>query len=311
MRVLVTGGAGFIGANLCRALSEADGIDGVAAYDNLSSGFAENLTGTEADLIEADLLDLDALRDAIRGCGAVVHLGARPSVPRSIEDPLASHHANVTGTLNVFEAARLEDVDQVVIASSSSVYGANPIMPKIETMLPDPLSPYAASKLAGEAYARSYAHSFGRPNLVFRFFNVFGRLQAAGHAYAAVVPAFLDAAMNDRPLQLNGDGSTSRDFTHVSTVTAVIVDALQRGVTSPEPVNLAFGTRTTLRELIALIEDLLGTTVEVNELPERAGDVRHSQADSTSLQRLFPDVKPIELRDALEDTIDWFREASS
>lgn len=308
MRVLVTGGAGFIGANLCRALQKAAGVDEVVAYDNLSSGFAANLAGTDVRLVEADLLDFDALRSALRGFDSAVHLGARPSVPRSIEDPLASHHANVTGTLHVFEAARLEGVGHVVIASSSSVYGANPTLPKVENLLPDPLSPYAASKLAGEAYARAYANSFELPNLVFRFFNVFGRLQPAGHAYAAVVPAFLDAALHDRPLQLNGDGMTSRDFTHVSTVAAVLTDAVVRRVTSTEPVNLAFGTRTTLRELIALIEELLGTSVTVDELPERAGDVRHSQADSTRLKELFPDVIPIPLREALADTIDWFRE---
>jgi len=293
---------------LCRALKDAEGVTSVAAYDDLSTGFVENLDGVGAELITGDVVDIDALRAAVRGASSIVHLAARPSVPRSIQDPLASHHANATGTLNVFEAARLEGVDHVVFASSSSVYGQNPTMPKSEGLLPEPLSPYAATKLTGEAYARAYASSFGLESIVFRFFNVYGRLQPAGHAYAAVIPAFIDAALRGVPLQLNGDGLTSRDFTHVSTVTSVLVDAVTRKVTNTDPVNLALGSRTTLRELIALIEDIVGTPLVIDELPERAGDVRHSQADSTALRALFPDVAPVPLRDALADTIAWFRE---
>ena len=308
MRVLVTGGAGFIGANLCRALLAA-GVEDVVAYDNLSTGTAANISGTDTRLITADLLDLDALRVAARGSASIVHLGARPSVPRSLSEPLESHHANVTGTLHVLEAARLEHVDHVVIASSSSVYGSNPTLPKSEDLSPVPLSPYAASKLAAEAYARAYSASFGLQTLVFRFFNVFGRLQPADHAYAAAVPSFIDAALSGRPLQLNGDGMTSRDFTHVSAVTSVLTDAVMRRVTHDGPVNLAFGSRTTLRELIALIEELVGTQLTVDELPERVGDVRHSQADSTTLRSLFPDTQPVDLRDALVDTLNWFRES--
>ncbi|MDP1795159.1 MAG: NAD-dependent epimerase/dehydratase family protein, partial [Acidimicrobiales bacterium] len=185
MRVVVTGGAGFIGANLCRALTQADGIDKVIAFDNLSTGVRTNLDGVNATLLEADILDLEALRSALQGADATVHLAARASVPKSIEDPLASHHANATGTLHVLEAARSAGVGHVVVASSSSVYGSNPTLPKAETLKASPQSPYGASKLATETYALAYGASFGLDILALRFFNVFGPLQTAGHAYAA------------------------------------------------------------------------------------------------------------------------------
>jgi UDP-glucose 4-epimerase len=187
------------------------------------------------------------------------------------------------------------------------VYGANPTLPKHEGLATMPLSPYAASKLATESYALAYQHSFGVPALAFRFFNVFGPLQPAGHAYAAVVPAFVSAALEDRPLVVHGDGKQSRDFTSVDTVTEVIAEAVARGVTSPTPVNLAFGTRTDLLSLIAELEAILGITVIVEHTETRAGDVKHSQADSTRLQELFPDVVPTALPDALRATVDWFR----
>jgi UDP-glucose 4-epimerase len=207
----------------------------------------------------------------------------------------------------VLEAARRAGNVHVIVASSSSVYGANPTLPKREDLATMPLSPYAASKLATESYALAYQHSYGLPALAFRFFNVFGPLQPAGHAYAAVVPAFVSAALEGRPLTVHGDGTQSRDFTYVDTVTEVIADAVARGVTSPTPVNLAFGTRTDLLTLIAELETILGTSVEVEHTETRAGDVKHSQADSTRLQELFPDVVPTALPDALRATVDWFR----
>jgi UDP-glucose 4-epimerase len=207
----------------------------------------------------------------------------------------------------VLEAARRAGNLHVIVASSSSVYGANPTLPKHEDLATLPLSPYGASKLATESYALAYQHSFGLPALAFRFFNVFGPLQPAGHAYAAVVPAFVSAALEGRPLTVHGDGKQSRDFTYVDTVTEVIADALTRRVTSPSPVNLAFGTRTDLLTLIGELEAILGTRVAVEHTEARAGDVKHSQADSTRLQELFPDVVPTALPDALRATVDWFR----
>jgi UDP-glucose 4-epimerase len=307
MKVVVTGGAGFIGANLCRHLSSSAGIDEVIAFDDLSTGFLSNLEGVDATFVEGTILDRDALGAVVDGAGAVVHLGARPSVPRSVADPVASHDANATGTLNVLEAARAAGGAHVVVASSSSVYGANPTLPKHEDLAARPMSPYAASKLATESYALAWQHSYGMPTLAFRFFNVFGPLQAAGHAYAAVVPAFVSAALAGEPLTVHGDGTQSRDFTYVDTVCSVITDAVARQVSSPEPVNLAFGTRTSLLEVISLLEELLDRELPVHHTENRVGDVPHSQAANDRLRALFPDVTPVDLRDGLAATIDWFR----
>jgi UDP-glucose 4-epimerase len=302
----VTGGAGFIGANLCRRLAAAPEVSEVVALDDLSTGFATNLVGVDAELVEGSILDLDLLSRVTAGAAAIVHLAARPSVPRSLLDPVASHEVNATGTLHVLEAAR-RDGAHVVLASSSSVYGGNPVLPKSEDLPTRPLSPYAVSKLATEAYAGAYTASFGLPTLAFRFFNVFGPLQAAGHAYAAVVPAFVDAALNDRPLVVHGDGLQSRDFTFVGTVAEVLTDAVVRRVASPEPVNLAFGSRTTLLDLISRLEGLVGHAVKVEHVDSRPGDVRHSQASQTRLRQLFPDVQPVALDEGLRETLTWFR----
>jgi UDP-glucose 4-epimerase len=307
MRVLVTGGAGFIGANLCRRLCTTDGIDSVLVLDDLSTGFAENLDGVDVPLVVGSILDEATLDGCVAGADAIVHLGARPSVPRSVADPVASHHANATGTLMVLEAARRHGGVHTVVASSSSVYGANPHLPKHEELATRPMSPYAASKLATEAYALAYQHSYGLSTIAFRFFNVFGPLQAAGHAYAAVVPAFVDAALDGRPLPVQGDGTQSRDFTFVDTVTAVLADAAMRRVSSPEPVNLAYGTRTDLNTLIGVLAEVLGHPLEREVHPPRVGDVPHSQADSTRLRALFAHITPVPLVDGLRATVDWMR----
>ncbi|HUP75956.1 MAG TPA: NAD-dependent epimerase/dehydratase family protein [Acidimicrobiales bacterium] len=307
MRILVTGGAGFIGANLCRRLVTTPQVDHVAVLDDLSTGAAANLDGVDVELVVGSVLDMDVVHGLVERADSVVHLAARPSVPRSIQDPMASHLANATGTMTVLEAARLSGLPQVIVASSSSVYGANPTLPKREDLASRPVSPYAASKLATEAYALAYGHSFGLPTLAFRFFNVFGPLQAANHAYAAVVPAFVDAALHGRPLIVHGDGTQSRDFTFVDSVTAVIERAVTSRLAHPEPVNLAFGSRTTLLELIAEIESILGCRLPRVHVESRAGDVAHSQADATLLRALFPDIEPVALADAVRITVDWFR----
>jgi UDP-glucose 4-epimerase len=194
-----------------------------------------------------------------------------------------------------------------VVASSIKVYGATPTLPKREDLPTRPLSPYAASKLATEAYTNAYFHSYGLDTLAFRFFNVYGPWQPAGHAYAAVVPAFVDAALADRPLRVHGDGTQSRDFTFVDTVTATIADALVRRVSDPDPVNLAFGTRTDLLGLIALVEDQLGHRVEREHVDPRPGDVAHSQADGTRLHELFPAIEATPLETGLAATVTWMR----
>lgn len=304
---IVTGGAGFIGANLCQHLAQDPGIDEVVAYDNLSTGDASNLAGCpEVRLVVADICDGDALADVFDGVSAVVHLAARPSVPRSIEDPVASHNSNTTGTLEVLEAARRAGGVHVIVASSSSVYGANPELPKHEGLKPSPVSPYAAMKLAAETYTLAWGASFDMEVLAFRFFNVFGPLQPAGHAYAAALPAFISAAMEGRPLPIHGDGEQSRDFTYVGNVCTVIHDAIRRRVIYPEPVNLAFGSRTTLLEVVERLEGILGRRLKREHMATRAGDVRHSMADQTRLRSLFPDLEPLPLDAGLRATVDWF-----
>ena len=293
VRVLVTGGAGFIGSNLCRLLASGKvaGIDAVITLDDLSTGFAHNLDGVDVEVVKGSILDPEALRRASAGATSIVHLGALGSVPRSVADPVATHLANASGTLAVLEVARQLDA-HVVVASSSSVYGATPTLPKREDLATRPMSPYAASKLATEAYTNAYFHSYGLDTLAFRFFNVFGPRQPAGHPYAAVVPAFVDAALAGRPLQINGDGTQSRDFTFVDTVTSTIADALVRRVSDPDPVNLAFGTRTSLLTLVDLIEQQLGHPVDREHVEPRAGDVPHSQAEGSRLQDSVPGRRP-------------------
>lgn len=307
MRVVVTGGAGFIGSNLCRGLEACSDFDEIVAVDDLSSGAEANLDGVgRVSLRVGDITDKRTAESVVEGAEAVVHLAARPSVPRSLADPAASHWANVEGTLQVLEASRRLRVAHVIVASSSSVYGASAQLPKHEDHKPSPLSPYAATKLATEAYALAWQHSFAIPALAFRFFNVFGPFQGANHAYAAVVPAFVTAALQRRTVTIFGDGGQTRDFTYVGTVVDVIIDALRRRVCFPEPVNLAFGTRTSLLELLAAIEGLVGCRIDREFRPSRAGDVRDSQADGERLSRLFPTVEAVPLLEALDRTMDWF-----
>jgi UDP-glucose 4-epimerase len=308
VKVVVTGGAGFIGANLCRVLAVRPEIDQVIALDDLSTGSRQNLADADGvDLVEGSILDVDLLDRVLSGTDAVVHLAARPSVPRSLDDPMASHLTNATGTMEVLEAARRHGGTQVVVASSSSVYGANPTLPKREDMATRPVSPYAAGKLAAEAATLAYGHSFGLPVLAFRFFNVFGPLQAADHAYAAVVPAFVAAALRGEPIPVHGDGHQTRDFTYVGTVTTVLAAAVARGVTHPDPVNLAFGSRVSLLDLMAELESILGRPLDRVHSEPRAGDVRDSQADTASLRALFPDVVPVSLAEGLRATVAWFQ----
>jgi UDP-glucose 4-epimerase len=308
MKVAITGGAGFIGANLVRALRMAEPAWQITVIDNLSTGSRSNLDGVDdVILYEASILDDVALDAAFEIADSVVHLAARPSVQRSVVDPLTSHEVNATGTVRVLEAARRANVRHVVVASSSSVYGATQSLPKHEELPVAPLSPYAASKLATESYALAYAHCHRVPVLAFRFFNVFGPLQPAGHAYAAAIPAFVAAAMKGRPIPIFGDGLQTRDFTYVGSLCAVLVDAVRRRVANDRPVNLAFGSRRTLLEVVDTLSEVLGRPLERMHASARPGDVRDSQADQTCLRKLFPDIEPVDFRAGLEATIEWFR----
>lgn len=307
MRVLITGGAGFIGSNLVRFINQSTPEWEVVSLDDLSTGSAANLDGLKVTAVEGSILDQPLLDSLTAGVDSIVHLAAIPSVPRSVAAPRPSHEANATGTLNVLEAARAGGVEQVIVASSSSVYGSNPVLPKTEFAWTRPMSPYGVSKLATEGYTLAYNFSYGMRNLAFRFFNVYGPGQAADHDYAAVIPKFLDAALSGTPLTIHGDGLQSRDFTYVDTVAAVITTAIAERTHSNDPVNLAYGTNTTLLELIEKLESTLGAKVERVHDGPRVGDVRASQSDGELIRTLFPGITPVELDAGLASTVEWFR----
>jgi UDP-glucose 4-epimerase len=308
LRLLITGGAGFIGSNLAR-LALDKGHD-VTILDDLSTGFEENLDGLDVRFVRGSILDSGAISAAFEDVDSVCHLAALGSVPRSIQDPVATHAANATGTWAVLEGARAAGVDHATVASSSSVYGLNPALPKSEREWVRPMSPYAVTKLATEQYPLAYQQSYGMSTLAFRFFNVYGPRQRAGHVYAAVIPVFVDALLRGEVLPINGDGHNSRDFTYVGTVCRVLLDAAQRRLSHPEPVNLAFGTNTTLLQLVHEIEGVAGVPAQVLHRDPRPGDVLHSQADNTVLRSLFPDVTPVSLHEGLAETVAWFKENS-
>jgi len=307
MKILITGGAGFIGSNLARYVNQHAPDVQIRIVDDMSNGREENLEGLDCEFTLGTILDMPLLEELMEGVDSVVHLAALGSVPRSVAAPRPTHDANITGTLNVLEAARARGVDHVIVASSSSVYGSNPSLPKTETDWTRPMSPYGVSKLATEGYTIAYNHTYGMKTLAFRFFNVFGPGQPADHAYAAVIPKFLDAAMNDAALQVHGDGLQSRDFTFVRTVTQTLWAAVQGRVSSQDPVNLAYGTNTTLLDLIGLIGHELGSTPSVEHVERRIGDVRASQGDGVSIRALFPDLDPVPLEQGLRETVEWFR----
>ena len=311
MKVMVTGGAGFIGANLVRRLTAEPAIDGIVVIDDLSTGEAGRLDGLSGvDLVKASVLDADALSAAGSGCDAIVHLAALASVPESLDRPGDYHSVNVTGTLRVLEAARRHG-SHVILASSAAVYGQDPPLPVSESLPPDLHSVYASSKLAAEAHALAYRNAFDLPVLVLRFFNVFGPLQDVGHTYAAVIPAFVSAAVRGAPVTIFGDGEQTRDMIPVGAVTAVLTDAVLRRVSHPTAVNLASGSRRNLLDILGRLEEILGTSITRDHQPPRAGDVRHSQADTSTLHRLFPTLDTPNFTNELRATVAWFRECGS
>lgn len=302
-KIAVTGGAGFIGSNLIRELV-LRGHE-VIAIDNLSTGDWRNLEGVDVDRIEATVLDGRLVEKSIRGCTSLVHLAALGSVPRSIADPWATHRANIDGTLSVLQACLNADVGHVVYSSSSSVYGRNPALPKDEHEWVRAMSPYAVSKLAAEQYVVSFQESFGLSSLAFRLFNVFGPRQSSGHVYAAVIPQFLDNIRAGRSLTVFGDGEQTRDFTFVADVCQVLVEAVERQVYAAEPVNLAFGRRVSVNDVVRQLSQIVGRELSVSTEAARPGDVRDSQAVNHRLRELFPDLKPTPLETALEVTARW------
>jgi len=305
--VLVTGGAGFIGSNLVHQLVQA-GVN-VRILDDFSTGLESNIEGLDVDVSVGCLTDADFVTAAVRGVTNVVHLAARGSVPRSIAEPRQTFDVNATGTLNVLEAARAQGA-QVIFSSSSSVYGSNTALPKSEDMWTQPLSPYGASKLAAESLVMSYREVYGLDALALRFFNVYGPLQRADHDYAAVIPKFVWAALQGQTLRIDGDGEQTRDFTHVDSVVSVIRDALERRVSWQRPVNLAFGDRISVNELVTMIGEFFPGGITAEHGPARPGDVRNSRNDPTLLRSIFPDVEPASLQEGLGTVVEWLGAAS-
>ncbi len=276
---LVTGGAGFIGSHLTEALLA--GGHTVRVLDNFSTGSRDNLAAVcgRVQLIEGDVTDPVAVRDAVRGAEVVFHQAALASVPRSVADPVATHAACATGTLRVLAAARDARVRRVVYAASSSAYGNSKRLPKHEDDPTRPLSPYAVAKLAGEHYCAAFTEVYGLETVRLRYFNVFGPRQSPDSAYAAVIPLFIQALTNGRSPQIHGDGEQSRDFTYVADAVQANLKAAEAPGVAGKVFNVACGRRTTLNELVAHLNALLGTSIPATRGAPRPGDVRHSQAD--------------------------------
>jgi UDP-glucose 4-epimerase len=306
-KVAITGGAGFIGSNLASSLI-AKGHE-VTIIDDLSTGLIANIDRKNSEFKEISITNASKLKKAVKGAETIFHLGARGSVPRSIKNPVATHEVNATGTLNVLEAAR-EVGAHVIFSSSSSVYGRNMQLPKEEKMWLGPMTPYAASKLAAEGYVEAYGTSYEIPVTLLRFFNVFGPRQRPDHEYAAVIPKWIWLAMQSKPVDLYGDGTQSRDFTYVKTVVDIAISAMENKVTTQGAVNLAYGNRIFLSEVVDLLRSEF-PKLEVNSLPIRAGDVKESQNSPELLKSLFPNVTPYQFKDALKETIDWLRAEGS
>ena len=310
-KIVITGGAGFIGSALARALVARG--DDVSVLDDFSSGKRENLHDLAGTLrvVEGDILDAALLDRVFAGADVVFHQAAIPSVPRSLAAPMPSHNANATGTLNVLEAARRCQVRRVVYAGSSSAYGEPPCLPVVETMAPAPLSPYAVSKLAGEHYCRVYARVFGVEAVILRYFNVFGPRQDPNSQYAAVIPRFITAALEDRPPTVYGDGEQSRDFCFIDNVVEANLRAADADGVSGKIFNIACGTGTSLNRVLALLGEALGRPIAAHYEPARAGDVRHSLADVSQAKTVLGYTAPVDFPTGLARTLAWFREQRS
>jgi len=304
---LVTGGGGFIGSNLVRAI--LDRGRAVRVIDDFSTGFRENLdeVAESIDLMEADIRDPDACRLACRDVEVVFHQAAVPSVPRSMEDPQTTFDANVLGTHNMLMAARDAGVRRFVFAASSSAYGAGEELPKRESMAPAPLSPYAASKAAGEVYGTTFFRAFGLQTIALRYFNVFGPRQDPTNQYAGVIAAFASRMLRGQRPIIFGDGAQSRDFTFIENVVRANLLAADADTVHGEVVNVACGERTDLNTMVGLFNEILGAHYEPIYEPPRPGDVKHSLADISAARALLGYEPTVPFRQGLEQTIDWYR----
>lgn len=306
--VLVTGGAGFIGSHIASGLSRSGAR--VRVIDDLSTGYRENLEeiGGEVDFVHASLADEKALSRALEDVELVFHEAAIPSVPRSVEDPRQTHIASVDSTFSLLLAAREKKVKRIVYAASSSAYGDKPTLPKVEDMLPEPLSPYAVAKLVGEYYAQVFTRVYGLETVSLRYFNVFGPRQDPSSQYSGVISRFISDLLSGKRPVIYGDGEQSRDFTYIDNVVDANLKAAETSKGIGQIINVANGERITLNHLFEELKGLTGKhDVTVDYQPPRAGDVKHSLADITRARQLLGFEPKVDLRSGLELTIDWWR----
>ncbi|MCZ6815314.1 MAG: SDR family oxidoreductase [Planctomycetota bacterium] len=308
MAYLVTGGAGFIGSHLVEKLVGDNAR--VRVLDNFTTGKRENIAPflDRIELIEGDIADPDICRRSCDGVEVVFHQAAMPSVPKSVEDPVTSHRTNIDGTFNLLVAARDAGVRRFVYAASSSAYGETETLPKIESILPDPLSPYGVQKLTGEQYCTVFAKCYGLSTLSLRYFNVFGPRQDPKSQYAAAIPAFITAILRDEAPLVYGDGEQTRDFTHIDNVVHANMLAARADETQGEVMNAACGERITINEVIAEINRVLGKQVKSKHVDERAGDIKHSWADIGLAERLIGFKPLVSFAEGLRSVIDWYKE---
>lgn len=306
-KFLVTGGAGFIGSSICKRLV-ADGCF-VRVVDNLLTGKRSNLAPImdKIEFVEADMGDPEVARAVVKGIDVVFHEGALPSVPRSVDEPDLTHRHCIDATFTMLMAARDARVKRFVYAASSSAYGDTPTLPKVETMCPDPLSPYAVGKLVGEYYLSVFAKVYGLETISLRYFNVFGPGQDPASQYAAAIPAFVTAILKDKPPTIYGDGEQSRDFTYIDNVVHANLLAARAKKTAGEVINVACGEAVTVNAIIAEINRLLGKKVQPNYVAARAGDVKHSLADISEARKLIGFEPVVLFQEGLEKSIDWYR----
>jgi len=307
-KFLVTGGAGFIGSNICKRLVSQGCF--VRVVDNLLTGKKSNLADIidKIEFIQADMGDEDVARSAMKDIDFCLHQGALPSVPRSVDNPAATHQHCLNATFTLLLAARDAGIKRFVYASSSSAYGDTPTLPKVETMPPNPLSPYAAAKLAGEYYCSVFYTVFGLETISLRYFNVFGPHQDPTSQYAAAIPAFVTAILKGCQPTVYGDGEQSRDFTYVDNVVEANLLAARVKKTCGEVVNIACGQAVTVNEVIDIINELLGKNIKPIYADSRPGDVKHSLADITLAKKLIGFKPKVSFRDGLQEAIGWCQE---
>ncbi len=304
----MTGGAGFIGSNICRKLLSQGCF--VRVIDNLLTGKKSNLSAIidRIEFIEADMGNQDVARTAMKDVDVVLHQGALPSVPRSVDDPATTHKHCLDATFTLLLAARDAGIKRFVYASSSSVYGDTPALPKLESMQPGPLSPYAVGKLTGEYYCSVFSRVFGLETISLRYFNVFGPHQDPTSQYAAAIPAFVTAILKNQQPNVFGDGQQSRDFTYIDNIIEANLLAAQAEHTAGEVLNIACGKAVTVNETIDIINDLLGKNIKPIYTDPRPGDIKHSLADITLAEKLLGFKPTVPFKQGLQKAIDWYRE---